>query len=475
MSSPRGGPLETRGGWLGGGDRAARLQVRSRVALITALAVSVAVILVSASAYLVFRHDLLDTVDGTLTSQAETLNSVRTHGGLRAALDLLFSPPSLLANQSAEQVVEANGLVVTPSRSSTQLPVTAKVRAVAAGKASGYFTSTTVGSVPVRELVTGFGEGLALELVQPARDDEVERLAVALALAATAGVVLALLLGTAIAGLVLRPVRRLTAAAESLATTRDFGRRIPVEGRDELSRLAVSLNTVLAALQSSQLAQRQLIADASHELRTPLTSLRTNVDILAGRIEIDSEERTQLLEDVVEQLDGLGRLVGDLIELARQEGTLDVSRHTDVVAFHDVVTDVLADMRRDPHVNIKDSVVPVFVRGVRNDLTRVVANLVSNAAKWSPEGAVIEVRLSVDSATAVLSVSDKGPGIAAEDLPYIFDRFYRGSTERKVPGSGLGLAIVRRIVEVHGGEVRVITSTLAKGSCFEVRLPIAGP
>ena len=449
--------------------------MRSRVALITALAVSVAVILVSASAYLVFRHDLLDTVDGTLTSQAETLNSVRTHGGLRAALDLLFSPPSLLANQSAEQVVEANGLVVTPSRSSTQLPVTAKVRAVAAGKASGYFTSTTVGSVPVRELVTGFGEGLALELVQPARDDEVERLAVALALAATAGVVLALLLGTAIAGLVLRPVRRLTAAAESLATTRDFGRRIPVEGRDELSRLAVSLNTVLAALQSSQLAQRQLIADASHELRTPLTSLRTNVDILAGRIEIDSEERTQLLEDVVEQLDGLGRLVGDLIELARQEGTLDVSRHTDVVAFHDVVTDVLADMRRDPHVNIKDSVVPVFVRGVRNDLTRVVANLVSNAAKWSPEGAVIEVRLSVDSATAVLSVSDKGPGIAAEDLPYIFDRFYRGSTDRKVPGSGLGLAIVRRIVEVHGGEVGVVTSTLAEGSCFEVRLPIANP
>ncbi|MGA2805403.1 MAG: HAMP domain-containing sensor histidine kinase, partial [Acidimicrobiales bacterium] len=356
-----------------------------------------------------------------------------------------------------------------------QLPVTAKVRAVAAGKANGYFTSTTVGSVPVRELVTGFGKGLALELVQPARNDELERLAVALALAAAAGVVLALLLGTAIAGLVLRPVRRLTAAAESLATTRDFGTRIPVEGRDELSRLAVSLNTVLAALQSSQLAQRQLIADASHELRTPLTSLRTNVDILAGRIEIDSKARTQLLEDVVEQLDGLGRLVGDLIELARQEGTLELSRHTDVVAFHDVVTDVLADMRRDPRVDINDSVVPVFVRGVRNDLARVVANLVSNATKWSPQGTVIEVRLSVDSAAAVLSVTDKGPGIAAEDLPYIFDRFYRGSTERKVPGSGLGLAIVRRIVEVHGGEVGVVTSTLAEGSCFEVRLPIANP
>jgi two-component system sensor histidine kinase MprB len=449
--------------------------VRSRVALITALAVSVAVILVSASAYVLFRHDLSDAVDGTLTSQAETLNNARTHGGLQAALKLLFSPPSLLANQPAEQVVEAKGFVFTASRNSAQLPVTAKVLAVADGKSNGYFTSTTVGSVPVSELVTGFGKGLALELVQPTRKTELDRLAVALALAAAAGVLLALVLGTAIAGLVLRPVRRLTAAAESLATSRDFGTRIPVEGRDELSRLAVSLNTVLAALQSSQLAQRQLIADASHELRTPLTSLRTNVDLLAGRIEIDAEARTQLLEDVVEQLDGLGRLVGDLIELARQEGTLDPARQTDIVAFHDVVSDVLSDMRRDAHIDISDSLVPVFVRGVRNDLARVVANLVSNAAKWSPQGTVIEVKLSVDSAAAVLSVTDKGPGIAPEDLPYIFDRFYRGSTERKVPGSGLGLAIVRRIVEVHGGEVSVVSSTLAEGSCFEVRLPNANP
>ncbi len=192
MSSPRGAPLETRGGWLGGGGRAARLQVRTRVALITALAVSVAVILVSASAYVVFRHDLRDAVDGTLTSQAETLNNVRTHGGLSAALEVLFSPPSLLVNQPAEQVVEANGQVITPSRGSAQLPVTAKVREVAAGKASGYFTSTTVGTVPVSELVTGFGKGLALELVQPARNDELERLAVSLALAAAAGVILAL-------------------------------------------------------------------------------------------------------------------------------------------------------------------------------------------------------------------------------------------------------------------------------------------
>src|SRR5208283_158645 len=131
MSSPGGGRLQSRGGWLGEGGRAARLQVRSRVALITTLAVAVAVVLVAASAYVVFRHD---AVDGTLTSQAETLNNARTQGGLHAALDLLFSPPSLLANQPAEQVVEANGLVVTPSHSSTQLPVTAKVRAVAAGK-----------------------------------------------------------------------------------------------------------------------------------------------------------------------------------------------------------------------------------------------------------------------------------------------------------------------------------------------------
>ena len=173
MSPPIGRPLESRGGWLGGG-RAARLQVRSRVALIIALAVSVAVILVSASAYVVFRHDLLDSVDGTLTSQAETLNNARTHGGLGAALELLFSPPSLLANQPAEQVVASNGSIVPSSHNSAQLPLTARVQAVAAGKAKGYFTSTTVGSVAVRELVTGFGKGLALELVQPERNAELD-------------------------------------------------------------------------------------------------------------------------------------------------------------------------------------------------------------------------------------------------------------------------------------------------------------
>jgi len=215
----------------------------------------------------------------------------------------------------------------------------------------------------------------------------------------------------------------------------------------------VSLNTVLAALQSSQLAQRQLIADASHELRTPLTSLRTNVDILAGRIEIDSEARTQLLEDVVEQLDGLGRLVGDLIELARQEGALELSRHTDVVCIP-----------RCRHRRPRRHAARPACRHQGQCRSRVCSRGTQRPhsgcgepreqrREVEPEGAVIEVRLSVDSAAAVLSVTDKGPGIAAEDLPYIFDRFYRGSTERKVPGSGLGLAIVRRIVEVHGGEV----------------------
>ena len=475
MSSPNGGLPETRGGWLGGGGGPARLQVRSRVALITALAVSVAVILVSASAYVVLRHDLLSAVDNTLESQADTLNNARTHGSLASAFDYLFRPVSLIAGKPAEQVVNSNGQVIAPSSSSPQLPVSAAVVAVARGKASRYFASTSVGSISVRELVTGFGKGLALELAQSdsAQSVALKRLSLVLAIAAIAGLALALVLGTAVAGLVLRPVRRLTTAAERLAATQDFGTRIPVEGRDELSRLAVSLNTVLAALQSSQLAQRQLIADASHELRTPLTSLRTNVELLAGRIEIDSEARTQVVKDVAEQLDGLGRLVGDLIELARQEGTVELSPQTEVLAFHDVVTDVLADMRRDPLANIEDSLSPVFVRGLRDDLARVVANLVSNAAKWSPQGAVIEVEL-VGGSTAVLSVTDKGRGIAAEDIPYIFDRFYRGSMERKVPGSGLGLAIVRRIVEVHGGEVGV-TSVVGNGSCFEVRLPAVDP
>lgn len=461
--------------------------MRARIALIAALAVAAAVLLLSASAYIAVRQELLSRVDRTLTSQATRLDHQRVERGLASALEELFRPASALSKTSVTQVVETNGQVVAPRETSFELPVSSEVQRVAAGKHRPYFTNTTIGTTPVRMLVTTFGAGLALQEIQPVAGMELElhRLALVLGAAAAAGIVLALLLGSGVAGVALRPLRRLTTAAEHLAATRDLAQRIPVEGRDELSRLASSLNTLFAALQDSQLAQRQLVADASHELRTPLTSLRTNVEILAVAPKLDPETRKQLVEDLVSQLDGVSRLVGDLIELARQEGPVGTDRATELVSLDELVADVLAHAARShPDVRFEHQLSPALVRGVAADLRRLAANLLDNAAKWSPGGGLVEVSLQGDRGVTqgatrdadprfvVLSVLDHGRGIEPDDLAHVFDRFYRGSGGRQVPGSGLGLAIVERIVEAHGGSVKV-ESTPGEGTCFVVRLPSA--
>jgi two-component system sensor histidine kinase MprB len=467
-----------RGGWRGRNRGPARVEVRSRVALVVALAVVAAVLVLSATAYLVVRHDLLSGVDTTLRSRAATLERDRRVGGLAKGLDGLFAPTSTLSRGPVDQVVESSGVVIAPAHAASVLPVGAVVRDVAAGKRSGYVVSTTIGTTPVRLLVTGFGRGLALELAQPVAgiDGELSQLAKVLVAAAGAGVLLALALGFAVAGLVLRPVRRLCDVAGRLAASHDLSERIPVEGRDELSQLATSMNTVIAALQQSHRSQRQLIADASHELRTPLTSLRTNVEILANGPELSVAGHRQLVSDVVGQLDAMARLIGDLIELARQESTTELGASAEVVELDELADRTLEELRRSHNqVRIVQDLRPCSVLGVPRDLERIVTNLVENAAKWSPVAGTVAVSLGSEAlegspATALLSVSDEGRGISAEDLPHVFDRFFRGAGGADVAGSGLGLAIVKRIAEAHGGSVSV-TSSLGTGSRFELRLP----
>jgi two-component system sensor histidine kinase MprB len=220
-----------------------------------------------------------------------------------------------------------------------------------------------------------------------------------------------------------------------------------VSGNDELSRLAASFNTMLGALEESTRARRQLVADASHELRTPLTSVRTNIEVLAGDRLLLPEERAHLLSDVVEQLEEMTTLIAELIELARAE---QQSVAPEEVRLDLLVADAVERARRNrPEVVYSVELKPVTVAGVPATIERAVGNLLDNAAKWSPTGAEVEV----DLRDGRLTVRDHGPGIADEDLPYVFDRFYRARAARGMPGSGLGLAIVRQVAESHGGDV----------------------
>jgi two-component system sensor histidine kinase MprB len=235
--------------------------------------------------------------------------------------------------------------------------------------------------------------------------------------------------------------------AERVSETQDLSERIEVAGNDELSRLAASFNTMLAALEESTRAQRQLVADASHELRTPLTSVRTNIEVLAGDRTLPPDERSRLLSDVVEQLGEMTTLISELIELARAE---EMTIEPEAVRLDLLVAEVVERARRNrPEVVYAVELEPATVQGVPATIERAVGNLLDNAAKWSPAGAEVEVEVR----DGTLTVRDHGPGIADEDLPYVFDRFYRARAARGMPGSGLGLAIVRQVAESHGGDV----------------------
>ncbi len=210
-----------------------------------------------------------------------------------------------------------------------------------------------------------------------------------LLLIALAGIGIAAALGLVVARAALAPVRRLTQTAETVTETGDLSQRIEVEGRDELSRLATSFNTMLAALEESTRAQRQLVADASHELRTPLTSLRTNIEVLASDRALPEEERERLLSDVVEQLEEMTTLIAELIELARAE---QQAAQPEDVRLDLLAADALERARRNrPGVAFRPTLEESVVHGVPATIERAIGNLLDNAAKWSPPGGEVEV------------------------------------------------------------------------------------
>ncbi|MGQ0630354.1 MAG: HAMP domain-containing sensor histidine kinase [Sporichthyaceae bacterium] len=297
-------------------------------------------------------------------------------------------------------------------------------------------------------------------------DDTLRTLGTTLLVIGLTGVALAAYAGVFVARTGLRPVSRLTEAAEHVARTGEL-RPIAVSGDDELARLGASFNAMLAAVERSRELQRRLVADAGHELRTPLTSLRTNLELLTQaeqRAGLSAIDRGELLEDVHAQVEELSGLVTDLVELSRDDLPRADGREVDLAEI--VQTAVERARRRAPGVRFDVTTRPWTVYGDARSLERAVLNLLDNAGKWSPPSATVTVRL----ADGVLQVADQGPGIAEEDLPFVFDRFYRSQESRTMPGSGLGLAIVRQAASRHGGSVTAGHAP-GGGALFRLRLP----
>ena len=414
------------------------MPLRRRMAVATALAVGVAVVLAAFVAYAVVRSELRGQIDEQLTAQARLVQ--RAEFRFRGLGRGFGGPPPGFPALSPRRGGGADYIQLVPD-------------------GPRGFADTEIDGEHVRVLTVPLGRG-AIQLARSleSTDDVLTRLRWVLLALVLGGIALAALLGRLASRHLVAPVVRVTEAARHIAETEDLGRRIEVTSADEVGELAARFNAMLDTLEGSIAAQRQLVADASHELRTPVTALRTNIEVLAEN-RLDGAERARLVADVQAQSEELSALVADLIELARGDQPSPVREDVRLDAL--VAEAVERARRHAPGVTFETALEPAVVDGVPDRLARAVNNLLDNAARHGRT-----VTVSCDSSG--VRVRDDGGGIAPEDLPHIFDRFYRGADARGRPGTGLGLAIVRQVAEQHGGTATA--ANVGGGAEFELRL-----
>ncbi len=437
------------------------MKLRTRLAVLVAVSVGLAVVALALVATVTTRNILRDGVDRALEQRARGEAGPRRPG-----------PPAdpLGVGDTTTRVFTADGRVLDGVGATPGTALTERDLAVAAGTEAAYFSDREVDGDHLRILTMPLGDGRALQLARSVSglDDTLARLTLIYVILGVSGVAAAGLIGWVVAERSLQPVQDLTVAAERVAAERDLTAEIDVERDDEVGRLARTFNQMLRALRASREQQQQLISDASHELRTPLTSLRTNIDVLDRLDELPAEDRAALLADLRSEMTELSALVTELVDLATEEA--QVTEAVAPLRLDELVDRLAARTERRSGLTVTCDLAPTTVAGRTSRLERAVANLLDNAAKWSPPGGRIDVRL----ADGALVVSDQGPGIDEADLAKVFDRFYRADAARGTPGSGLGLAIVRQIVEDHGGRV-VASRAPGGGAAVGFRLPTIPP
>ena len=451
------------------------MSLRKRLTIIAAASVAIAVLLALVACYAVVRSQLRGQVDDSLRAQAQTIQS----GQLNSLHQQVPGIPASAGGPAPYGQIYAGALGTAPF-GNIALPITARTRMIADGRGGTYAGDYQVGENHLREITfaatlpTDRGPvRVAVQLARPLNgvDSVLSHLRLILVVLFVGGTALAAVLGRMASRRVLRPLGEVAEAAQHIGETEDLHSRLHVHADDEVGQLATNFNAMLDRLETSRdaldesvRAQRQLVADASHELRTPVTSLRTNIEVLLEGGELDPEDRWRLLADVVEQSEELSALVNDLIELARGD---QPGPDTDDVRLDRVAADSLARARRNaPGIHFEAQLEPALVDGVPERLGRAINNLLDNATRHSPPGGTVELHVGPEG----VRVRDHGTGVAEADLPYVFDRFFRGTNSRGRQGSGLGLAIVRQVTEQHGGTASA-TNAPDGGAIFTMALP----
>jgi len=443
-----------------------RRSLASRVTLLTTIAVGLAVAFVALGAYVTVRMQMQSTLDQSLVERARST---------AAAPTLTFTSGeevpawALVATDVRIALVNSAGNTNPKILAEETLRPGEPEIAVARGEEKTSIRTVRTDGEAYRMVAVNYGDGVALVLAQSLESQQqvLSRLGVVMLLFGVAGVIAASMAGWMVAVNGLRPVRLLTSRVERIARTEDLT-PIPVEGADEVARLATAFNQMLRAVSASRDLQRQLVADAGHELRTPLTSMRTNIDLLAqadaAGTTLPPGARAEVMADVRAQMEELTTLIGDLVELARDEPMQHVVETVDLT---DILDHAIARVRRRaPGVAFEVDATPWYVVGEAAGLERAVTNLLDNAAKWSPPDGTVRITLE----RGTLTVDDEGPGIDEVDLPHVFERFYRSEESRSMPGSGLGLSIVRQIASRHSGSVSADRSP-AGGARLRLSLP----
>ncbi|HTB09372.1 MAG TPA: HAMP domain-containing sensor histidine kinase [Acidimicrobiales bacterium] len=441
---------------------------RIRVIAATVAAAAIAVILACFASYFTTRNALYHSVDASLMEASQ----------------------QPLSNHDYDRVIGASFELVLPNRETmpaSRVPLDATIMSVADGKSTQVIRTVSFNGQDFRELIVPVAANTIAGCSAPGdcqaitstsaelyvveitgQVDQLNQLTTTLMLVAAGGLLLAFALGLFLARQALHPLEEVTDEIETIATTNDLERRLVEGDEDELGRLRRVFNRLLHSVQSSQKLQQQLVLDASHELRTPLTSLRTNAQVLSRIDELSHDELRQISGDMISQVDELAALVTDLGELARgerSEGALEVLRLDDCV---DECVDTARTYARTKHITIEVEEEPSRVNARHDRLTRAISNLLTNAIKFTPDGGQIMVK----TANGVVSVSDSGPGVAAEDYEHIFDRFWRSAAARSMPGSGLGLSIVAQVAAEFDGTVSVDRDPNLGGARFTLHFPV---
>ena len=443
------------------------MTLRNRISVAAAVGVLVVVAAVSSVLYTSYAVSLHSRVDAALVDAAQQASTIAQRIK-QSASDQGPAPDISMPVTVGSIEVQLFPGPVGAGQPTRFGPLGSRDVAVAEHAQPAYFAEARDGGQRFRVYTAAMPDTSSGALVRTSRaasaDDGALREA-ALLLAGLTVAAAAVTYGVArlTAGHILRPIAQLTAAAERVTRTRDLTARVGATGADEVGRLGASFDTMLAALHDSVGAQRQLVADASHELRTPLTSLTTNLDLLEDGAGLADPQAPALVRAAREQAGELDQLITDLLDLARYH---ESAPHRETVRLDLLTDDAVHRLRQHvPQAAIDAELHPCLVHVAPAAVDHAISNLVDNALKWSPPDTAVRVAV----ANGRVSVTDHGPGIKEEDLPHIFERFYRAPAARAMPGAGLGLAIVGSVAHANNATIDVHTSPC--GSTFTLAFP----